>query len=165
MLLSHLCSEETRNGTSRRAEGREQGVLANLCVYNSQEKSLFSAGCFLSLSCSHQRNCSIQGAQRDNAQELQLMGKGGREKMNNFLLLPYALNPFRSLAIAKVRNSFFSLAILMLFRKSQISKAKEVNACPPLGCLPSPACTQHLINSPCRLQAPSWFYHLDQIKE
>lgn len=43
------------------------------------------------------------------------MGKGGREKMNNFLLLPYALNPFSSLAIAKVRNSFFSLAILMLF--------------------------------------------------
>lgn len=50
-------------------------------------------------------------------------GAGWERKVNNFLLLPYALNPFSSLPRAKVRI-FFPLAIFMVFQKSQISKAK-----------------------------------------
>lgn len=34
---------------------------------------------------------------------------------------------------------------------------------PSLGRLPTPACAHSLVNTPCQLWAPSWFFYLDQI--
>lgn len=45
------------------------------CAHNNHEKSLFAAGCFLSLACGHQCNCNSQGAQRRSCPRITANGE------------------------------------------------------------------------------------------